>query len=64
MSKFGSARETGYKRVVDVIEDYVAEAMEAVASKKLPRSILVTGKYNGIPNIFFRNLFPLVDGLG
>ena len=50
MSKFGSARETGYKRVADVIEDFVAAAMEAVENKRLPRPLLVTGKHTGIPN--------------
>ena len=37
MSKFDSALETGYKRVVDVIEDFVAEAMEAAESERLPK---------------------------
>ena len=43
MSKFGDHRETGYKRVVDVIEDFVAEANKAMESKRLPRSIPATG---------------------
>ena len=43
MSKFGSQLETGYKRVADVIEDFVVEATEAVESKRLPRSISATG---------------------
>ena len=43
MSKFGSRRETGYKRVADVIQDFVAEATEAVEGKRLPRSIPTTG---------------------
>ena len=43
MSKFDSRLETGYKRVVDVIEDFVAEAADAVESKRLPRSIPSTG---------------------
>ena len=63
MSKFDSALETGYKRVADVIEDYVAAAKEAVESKRLPRSILVTGKYTSILNTNFHNLPLLVEGL-
>ena len=43
MSKFGSRRETGYKRVTDVIQDFIAEATEAVEGKRLPRSIPTTG---------------------
>ena len=43
MSKFDSALETGYKRVVDVIEDFVAEAKEAAESKRLPRFIPAAG---------------------
>ena len=43
MSKFGSRRETGYKRVADVIQDFIAEATEAVEGKRLPRSIPTTG---------------------
>ena len=53
--------ETGYKRVVDVIEDFVAEAVEAVESRKLPRSIPVTGILAPNPN--FHNLPLLVEGL-
>ena len=60
MSKFDSAVETGYKRVVDVIEDFVAEATEAVESKRLPRSIPVTGTLAPNPN--FHNLPLLVEG--
>ena len=62
MSKFDSALETGYKRVADVIEDFIAEAMEAVERRRLPRSILVTGKYTGIPNTNFHNLPLQVEG--
>ena len=43
MSKFDSRRETGYKRVADVIQDFIVEATEAVGGKRLPRSILTTG---------------------
>ena len=64
MCKFDSALETGYKRVADVIEDFVAEAMEVVESKRLPRSIPLTSKYTGIPNPDFYNLPLLVEGLG
>ena len=53
MSKFDSALETGYKRVADVIEDFVAAAVEAVESKRLPRPILVTGKHTSILNTIF-----------
>ena len=63
MSKFDSALETGYKRVADVIEDFVAAAVEAVESKRLPRSILVTGKHTSILNTNFHNLPLLVEGL-
>ena len=63
MSKFDSTLETGYKRVADVIEDFVAAAVEAVECKRLPRSILVTGKHTGILNTNFHNLPILVEGL-
>ena len=43
MSKFGSRLETGYKRVVDVVEDFVAEATKAMECKRLPRHISATG---------------------
>ena len=43
ISKFSSRLETGYKRVVDVVEDFVVEATKAVENKRLPRSISVTG---------------------
>ena len=43
ISKFGSRRDTGYKRVADVIQDFVAEATEAVEGKRLPRSIPTAG---------------------
>ena len=43
MSKFDSGLDIGYKRVADVIEDYVIEATKAVKSKRLPRSISTTG---------------------
>ena len=43
MSKFGSGLETGYQRVVDVIEDFVIGAAEAVEGKRLPRCITATG---------------------
>ena len=43
MSKFSSRLETSYKRVADVIEDFVEEATEAVESMRLPRSILANG---------------------
>ena len=43
MSKFDSDLDTGYKRVADVIEDFVDEATEAVKRKRLPRSIAATG---------------------
>ena len=43
MSKFDSGQDIGYKRVADVIEDFVDEATEAVESKQLPRSISATG---------------------
>ena len=43
MAKFDSHLETGYKRVADVIQDFVVEANEAVEGKKLPRSISSTG---------------------
>ena len=42
MSRFGSRRETGYKRVADVIQNFIAEATEAVEGKRLPRSIPTT----------------------
>ena len=47
MSKFSSRLETGYKRVVDVVEDFVVEATKAMESKRLPRSISATGQYTG-----------------
>ena len=43
MSRFGSRRETGYQRVADVIQDFVAEATQAVEGKRLPRAIPTTG---------------------
>ena len=43
MSKFGSGLETGYQRVVDVIEDFVIGAAEAVEGKRLPRCFTATG---------------------
>ena len=43
MSKFDNGQDIGYKRVVDVIEDFVDEATVAVESRKLPRSISTTG---------------------
>ena len=43
MSKFSSRLETGYKRVVDVVEDFVGEAGKAMENKRLPRSISTTG---------------------
>ena len=43
MSKFSSRLETGYQRVVDVVEDFVVEATKAIESKRLPRSIPATG---------------------
>ena len=43
MSKFDSRLETGYMRVVDVIEDFVVEASKAMESKRLPGSISATG---------------------
>ena len=55
MSKFSSDLETGYKRVVDVIEDFVVEATKAMESKRLPRSISATGQYTG-SSIFNTNL--------
>ena len=63
MSKFDSALETGYKRVVDVIEDYVFEAVEAMENKRLPRSIPLTGKYTDIHYTSLYNLLLLVEGL-
>ena len=45
MSKFGSRLETGYVRVVDVVEDFVLEATKATECKRLPRSIIATGQY-------------------
>ena len=63
MSRFDSALETGYKRVADVIEDFITEAVEAVESKRLPRSIPFTSEYTGIPDTNFHNLPPLVEGL-
>ena len=45
MSKFDSRRETGYRRVADVIQDFVAKAAKAVEGKGLPRSIPTAGKY-------------------
>ena len=47
MSKFDSRLETGYMRVVDVIEDFVAEATKAMESQGLPRSISAPGQYTG-----------------
>ena len=61
MSKFESDQETGYKRVADVIEDFVVEATEAVESKRLPRSVSATGEYICISNTY--NLLPLAEGL-
>ena len=55
MSKFGSRLETGYKRVADVVEDFVVEATKAMESKRLPRSTLATGRYTG-SSIFNANL--------
>ena len=43
MSRFDSGLDTGYRRVADVIEDYVAEATKAMENKRLPRSIPTTG---------------------
>ena len=47
MSKFGSRLETGYVRVVDVVEDFVLEATKAMECKRLPRSNIATGRYTG-----------------
>ena len=43
MSKFDSGLDTGYKRVADVIEGFVAEATKAMENKRLPRSIPTIG---------------------
>ena len=43
MGKFDGLLEVGYKRVADVIQDFVCEATEAVECKRLPRSISATG---------------------
>ena len=43
MTKFDSGLETGYQRVVDVVENFVDGATEAVESKRLPRSVLAAG---------------------
>ena len=43
MSKFSSCLETGYKRVVDVVEDFVVEATKAMECRRLPRPISATG---------------------
>ena len=56
MSKFDSRLETGYKRVVDVVEDFVVEATKAMECKRLPRSILATGQYTG--SSFFNANYP------
>ena len=63
MSKFDSRRETGYKRVADVIQDFVAGATEAVEGKRLPRSIPTTGQYTGTSNTNPNDLLPLVEEL-
>ena len=63
MSKFGSRRETGYKRVADVIQDFVAEATEAVEGKSLPRSIPTTGQYTNISNTNPYDLLPPMEDL-
>ena len=62
MSKFDSALEIGYKRVVDVIEDFVAEAVEAVESKRLP-PIPLASKNTAIHDTNSHNTPPLVEGL-
>ena len=43
MGKFDTRLEAGYKRVSDVIQDFVCEATEEVEYKRLPRSIPATG---------------------
>ena len=58
MSKFGSRQETGYKRVADVIQDFIAEAAEAVEGKRLPRSIPTTGQYTNISKTNPNDLLP------
>ena len=58
MSKFGSRLETGYVRVVDVVEDFVLEATKATECKRLPRSNIATGQYTGSSK-FHRNLSKL-----
>ena len=63
MSKFDSRRETGYVRVANVIQDFVAEATEAVEDKRLPRSIPTAGKYTSISNTNPYDLLPLVEKL-
>ena len=43
MVRFGSARETGYQRVLDVVQDFVAGATDAVSAGQLPRQLTPVG---------------------
>jgi len=43
MVRFNSAKETGYKRVLDVVETFVAEASVAVNAGRLPKHLTANG---------------------
>lgn len=39
MSRFDCGQDSNYRRVAGVIEEFVADAIEAAESKRLPRSV-------------------------
>jgi len=43
MVRFNNAKETGYGRVLDVVETFVAEASVAVNAERLPKHITANG---------------------
>lgn len=43
MIKFINVHEIGYKRVLDVVEGFVAAAAEAAKTKRLPQQLTVDG---------------------
>ena len=43
MVRFNNAKETGYKRVLDVVGTFVAEASVAVNAGRLPKHITTNG---------------------
>ena len=43
MVRFNNANETGYKRVLDVVETFVADACVAVNAGRLPKHLTGNG---------------------